>query len=649
MSFIMDAMGAFFARILELCQQLVQNYGWAIWVFTLVTRIILLPVSIMVQLNSIKMVKMYPEINRAKVKYFGDKDMISEARYELYKREKYHPILDLIPVIIQLILLMGVVEGIYRLIDEGREMTWFGLNLSEIPIETGGAVLIIPILAAASALLMCITQNISNVLQSEQGIGNKAITLTISVGLSLYLGFFVPSGVGLYWVAGNLISILQMYALNFFINPKKHIDYAELEATKAELKKLTDEEAKTKKARSKEDIAREKADYKRFLKYGTKQVVFYSERNGFYKYYRNIVEYILAKTDIDVHYVTSDPKDEIFAIKNEHFHTYYVGDNKFIVLMMKIEADVMVMTTPDLQNFQLKRSYLDKNIEYIYVPHDVNSSNLTFHKNALDHFDTIFTSGPKNKAEIKEREEKFDVPKKNLVEWGSSVIDNMKASFEEIMKEEASGGVVPSSEAVPASGSVSPRKTILIAPSWQEDNIMDSCVEEILDNLDSAKYDIVVRPHPQYVRHFESRIDALIAKYESRGITVQKDFSSNRTVYTADMVITDWSSIAYEYAFSTLKPVLFINTPMKIVNPDYTELTTVPIDIEARDMVGISLPVEEISKVSEAVERLFSEERFTKDSMAELRDRYIYNVGKSGMVGGKYIIKRIVERSKAAY
>ena len=648
MSFIMNAMGDFFAKILELCQQLVQNYGWAIWVFTLVTRIILLPVSILVQLNSIKMVKMYPDINRAKIKYFGDKDMISEARYQLYKRDKYHPILDLIPVFIQLILLMGVVEGIYHLIDEGCAMTWFGLDLSQIPIETGGAVLIIPILAAASALLMCVTQNISNVLQSEQGMGNKAITLTISVGLSLYLGFFVPSGVGLYWVAGNLISILQMYALNFFINPKKHIDYADLEKTKAELKVLLDEEAKNKKTRSKEDIEREKADYKRFLKYGPKQVVFYSERNGFYKYYRNIIEYILAKTDIDVHYITSDPKDEIFALTSEHFHTYYVGDNKFIVLMMKIEADVMVMTTPDLQNFQLKRSYIDKNIEYIYVPHDVNSSNLTFHKNALDHFDTIFTSGPKNKAEIAEREEKFGVSKKNLVEWGSSVIDNMKASFEKIMEEEAEKATAGSDMAQnTTAGNTGARKTILVAPSWQEANIMDSCVEDILDNLDSEKYEVIVRPHPQYVRHFEGKIDALIAKYESRGITIQKDFSSNRTVYTADMVITDWSSIAYEYAFSTLKPVLFINTPMKIVNPDYEELTTVPIDIEARDMVGISLALEDISQVSDAVERLFGEERFTTEAMEQLRDKYIYNVGKSGMVGGKYIINRIIERSKA--
>lgn len=636
MAVITETIGVFFGWILKWCNELIGNFGWAIWLFTFITKIILLPVSILVQKNSIKMVKMYPEMNRFKAKYFGDKDMISEAQYELYKRENYHPMLDLIPVIIQLVLLMGVVEGIYSLMDEGIAMNWLGLDLSLIPTKAWGTTIIIPILAALSALLMCITQNISNVLQSEQSTANKATTLTISVGLSLYLGLFVPAGIGLYWVAGNILSIVQMYALNAVISPKKYIDYQELEASKTELKKLQDEAAKQKKLRSKEDIACEKADYKRFLKAGSKQVVFYSERNGFYKYFKNIIEYILAKTDIEIHYISSDANDEVFKMNRDRFFTYYIGDNKFIVLMMKMEADVMVMTTPDLQNFQLKRSYVDKNIEYIYVPHDVNSSNLTFHKNALDHFDTIFTSGVQNKAEIKEREDKFDVSKKNLVEWGSSVIDNMKASYEEMMKEDV----------LPNEATKDKKPTVLIAPSWQTDNIMDSCLEQILDGIDAEKYEVIVRPHPQYVRHFGGKIDALIAKYGERGIVFQKDFSSNKTVYTADMLLTDWSSIAYEYAFSTLKPVLFINTPMKIVNPDYQELDTVPIDIEARDAVGISISVEETANVNTAIERLLNETRFKTENMAKLRDHYIYNVGKSGEVGGKYIIKSIIEKSK---
>ena len=48
------------------CYYLVHNYGLAIILFTLISKIVLLPVSVWVQKNSIKMVKMQPEINRIK-------------------------------------------------------------------------------------------------------------------------------------------------------------------------------------------------------------------------------------------------------------------------------------------------------------------------------------------------------------------------------------------------------------------------------------------------------------------------------------------------------------------------------------------------------------------------------------------------------
>ena len=320
-------------------------------------------------------------------------------------------------------------------------------------------------------------------------------------------------------------------------------------------------------------------------------------------------------------------------MESEQFKPYYIGDNRMIVLMMKMETDIMVMTTPDLENFQLKRSYVKKDTEYVYVPHDVNSSNLTFHKNALDHFDTIFTSGPKNKEEIAEREEKYKLPEKHLVEWGSGVIDNMTVSYQQMMRES-----VPQGEQ---------KKTILIAPSWQKDNILDSCIEQMLGELVETDYHIVVRPHPQYVRHFEGKIDALAEKFRKYDVKFQKDFSSNKTVYMADLLVTDWSSISFEYAFSTLKPVLFINTPMKVVNEDYQELKTVPIDLELRNTIGVSLEPDSIpEQIVPAVNKLLFDKQFSTAAMEELKNRYIYHPMESGKVGAEYLIGQLVARSK---
>ena len=625
MGAIIDAVVGGLLWLINLCYGFCHNYWAAIFVFTFLTKVILLPLSVWVQKNSIKTVRMSPEMNHIRATYFGNQEAISEEQYKLFKREKYSPFADLIPLFVQLALLMGVVEAVKR-----------GTSLTDIPVKTGGVTLLIPLLAALSAFFMCYVQNKANVLQSEQGLANKYGTMTFSVALSLYLGFFVSVGVGFYWSCSNILSVVQLLLLNIWINPKNYIDYDALEESKEELRKAREYMAAGQKEDRKNPYREKgKADYKRFLKTPDKKIVFYSEKNGFYKYYKNIIKEIIRRTNIVVHYITSDPEDEVFQMESEQFKPYYVNENRMIVLMMKLETDIMVMTTPDLENFQLKRSYVQKDIEYIYVQHDVNSSNLTFHKNALDHFDTIFTSGPKNKAEIAEREQKFKLPGKNLVEWGSSVIDNMTTAYEQMIREEKSE-------------SASERqKTILIAPSWQEDNILDSCIEQMLDRLVQTKHHIIVRPHPQYVRHYEVRIDALAAKYQEYDVTFQKDFSSNKTVYMADLLVTDWSSIAFEYAFSTLKPVLFINTPMKIVNPDYQELETVPIDIELRDRVGISIAVEEIgSEIVSAVDKLLADEQFSPASMQKLKEQYIYNVGESGKVGAKYMIEQLVKRSE---
>ena len=685
---IMHIIGDFFGLIMYFCYRLVKNYGMIIIIFTLLTKIVMLPISIMVQKNSIKMVKMYPEMNRIKAKWFGNKDMISEEQYKLYKKEKYNPMLDLIPVILQLVILMGVIDAIYKplrhLLRFGQEcidkviqnfsnisgiskevssiqiqlidylakqgnaaklkdvlseeafgqivmldMNFCGLNLGVVPIETWGTSILIPILAAASSWLMCAEQNRVNVLQAEQSKGNKITTLLLSVGLSLYLGFFVPAGVGFYWIVSNLMSIILMYILNFFINPKKYIDYAEMETSKKELQQMEQYAQKAKDKSNAEYTKLEKKDYKRFLKYGEKQLVFYSEGKGFYKYFQNVIEIILKKTDITIHYITSDPKDDVFKLENENFQVYYIGENKLIVLMMKMDADMVVMTMPDLQKYHIKRSMIRNDIEYVYMDHGIGSINLMLRKHALDHFDTVFASNDIVYSELRAQERLYGLKEKNIIKYGFALIDNMIASYE---KQERKENEI---------------KTILIAPSWQPDNILDICIDEILQKLLGKGYHVILRPHPQYVRHFENKLIALQNRYADRkDFALQMDFSSNSTVFNADILMTDWSGIGYEYSFTTLKPTLFINTPMKIMNPDYEEIQVVPFDIEVRDKLGISVELTQLDTIDSEIEKLLYADMYSKEAMLQIREKYLYNVSKSAEIGADYIIRRLIEMSK---
>ena len=71
-----------FEWALRLCYDLCGNYGLAIILFTVLSKVILLPISVWVQKNSIKMVKMQPEINMLKAQHFGDPDAIAEGNIQ---------------------------------------------------------------------------------------------------------------------------------------------------------------------------------------------------------------------------------------------------------------------------------------------------------------------------------------------------------------------------------------------------------------------------------------------------------------------------------------------------------------------------------------------------------------------------------------
>jgi len=621
--------------VMEFCYRICGNYGWAIILFTLLSKIILLPLSIWVHLNGIKMVKMMPEINFLHVNHYGDKDAIAEGQAALYKREKYNPLAGIIPVLVQLIILLGLVDVIHRLLagGDGDALRFLTLDLGWIPSVEGGRSLLVPLAAALSALIMCVTQNIAQPLQSEQGKVNQWTTLIISVGLSLYLGFFVQTGIGLYWIASNLFSVVQMYLLNWFLPPEKHVDYEELEKSRAALREIEALGGEKKGLFSRDPNAgRERADYKRFFSIRNKHVVIYSEKSGFWKYYKDMTEELLKRSNVRIHYVTNDPDDQIFEIaKTEpRILPYYVGPKKIITLMMKMDADIVIMTTPDLESFHIKRSYIRKDIEYVYVPHDTVSMHFSFREEAFDHFDTILMTGPQQIEETRKREEMLGLPAKNLVPCGYGLLDDLIAAWETRGPEKAD------------------RLTqILIAPSWNEDNLLDSCVDELIRNLSAQDRRIIVRPHPEYVKRFPAKMEAIQNRWEKEtgeNLVFETDFSGNRSIWESDLVITDWSAIANEYSYTTGRPSLFVNTKMKMLNPNWEKLGIEPLDITLRNRIGRAVDKEELGSVNQIVTEMLENRDQWHDRIMKTREENIFNIGHSGTEAAKYIISRLTDR-----
>ena len=145
-------------------------------------------------------------------------------------------------------------------------------------------------------------------------------------------------------------------------------------------------------------------------------------------------------------------------------------------------------------------------------------------------------------------------------------------------------------------------------------------------------------------------MDAIVEKYKDEvgdDFEIELDFSSNRTIWESDLMITDWSGIAYEFSYATKKPTLFINTTMKVLNPNYKILSQVPVEIAWKDQVGVSLEMNEVDKVGETAEELLSNPEKYSKKIDEALHRNIFNIGESGLAGAKYIYSRIVERQKS--
>lgn len=670
---IMNILYLLLGSVMLFCFRLTGSYGLSIIIFTLLTKLLLFPLALLLQRNAIKMVQLMPEQHKLKIKYIDDKDAYTDAQLALYKKHGYHPLLDLIPLAVQIILVLGVVGVIYRPLsyalgmDSGLTETfrrWFvllpnanpedhawqievirqikqgtvtgnpvladaeqairslnlhflGLDLTQRPSLAAEPLLLIPVFAGISAWLMCAFQNRINVLQRVQPAWNRIGVMLISITISVYFAFLVPAGVGLYWIFGNLFSMLSTAAVNAVMPPKKYVDFAYL--------KQLEQEQKQAEERRRASRKRERADYKRFFAVKNMQLMFYSEANGYYKYFKGMIEYICAHSDIPIHYVTSDPNDKLFSQHPEQLHPYYISSEQYLIpLFMKLDCDVCVMTMPDLEKYHIKRSRVSKKIEYVYTDHALGSAAMTYRKHAFDWFDTVFCTGVEFRDAIREMETLYGTPQKRLVEAGYPLLDDMIRAYRE--------NTPPANDP----------PHILIAPSWHPDNIVDSCAEQLLDALSAAGYTVTLRPHPQQVRLEPEKFALLKDKYQANdNIEIQTDFSSTDSVWAADLLISDWSSIAFEYAFTTLKPVLFIETPMKVMNPDYDKIATQPITITMRTEVGKVVKPDALADAADIVSEMLAARDAYRESIRAAYDKHVYNHGNSAVVSGRYIIKAV--------
>lgn len=361
-----------------------------------------------------------------------------------------------------------------------------------------------------------------------------------------------------------------------------------------------------------------------------KSIVFYAEHGGYFAYLEGVVKALTEDHKTPICYVTSYPSDPILQTTNPLITPLFF--KKLLPwFMMLVNTKVFVMTLTDLHQFHLRRSI--NPVHYVYMFHALVSTHMMYREGALDHYDTILCCGPHHIEEIRKREKNLNLKKKNLVNGGYYRLEKICEQW---------GKITPARLA-------SQEKTILIAPSWGEHNIVKTCGKKLIRNiLANAEYNLILRPHPETVRQ-ES---ALLKEYEEEfgnnpRFTLETSVATNTSMLKADLLITDLSGIALEYAFGTERPVLFVDLPYKIKNPNYKELGIEPLEISIRSEIGKIISPEEIDNVYEHIKNSLHNEALRQQKTALLRKKWVFELGNSSEIAAK-TIKELYEKDVPA-
>ena len=100
--------------IMWLCYKIIPMYAVALVLFTIITRLVLLPFSINQQKSSVKMKIIQPKITEIQSKYANNREKMQQELEALYARENYNPMSGCLPMLIQFPILFGLIDVIYK-------------------------------------------------------------------------------------------------------------------------------------------------------------------------------------------------------------------------------------------------------------------------------------------------------------------------------------------------------------------------------------------------------------------------------------------------------------------------------------------------------------------------------------------------------
>ena len=352
-----------------------------------------------------------------------------------------------------------------------------------------------------------------------------------------------------------------------------------------------------------------------------RSIVFYAENKASMNHFRTLIFELTERMNFQICYITSVKDDPIFTSTNKNILSFYIGEGtartKFF---LTLRAKILVMDMPDLDTYHIKRSK-EYPVHYIYLFHSMFSIHSYLRKGALDNYDTIFCVGPHQVNEIRATEKLYELKPKKIVNYGFGRLDTLLQEKEEFEKSDSNM-----------------KDLILITPSYGNENLLEKCGIELIDTLLKSNFRVLLRPHFRILRDSKKLIDSIKDKFRKNSNFIFEDgVIPSKYFHNSICMISDWSGISMEYAFTCECSVIFIDVPKKILNPDANDLSLEPIEISLRNKIGHIVSPENIENIPTIIKNFENDVPNFSQQIKEIRANIVFNIGNSAPVGAKYI------------
>jgi hypothetical protein len=303
------------------------------------------------------------------------------------------------------------------------------------------------------------------------------------------------------------------------------------------------------------------------------------------KQYWNVFKPVLDEfenRETGILYLTSAENDPVFDISWRFVKAEFIGEgNRAFARLNILRAGICLMTTPGLNVYQLKRSKMTAH--YSHVLHATTDAT-TYRLFCLDYFDSVLLTGDYQAADIRLLEKMRGLPEKRLITTGCTYLDLYSKKI----------GQIPGEDEHPF--------TVLVSPSWGASALLSHYGNKLLDPLCECGWRIIIRPHPQSKKTEAVMLDKLQSRYKNSD-NIEWDFE-NENIFVmkkADIMISDFSGIIFDYMFLCDRPVLYVNQDFDLRPYDADDIDHEPWQLSIIKEAGIELKEEDFPHIVEII------------------------------------------------